>query len=169
MDLSDAEIPPIETPPPTPARLSFPLPGDYYSAPVEARPLVASWVPFGCGGAALLFLVVLFVGGSFVSSGGIAGMIDFAFGTLESEVERMFAADVTPAQRAAFASEMKTTRENIRTQKIGLKDVEPLMTVLKDASEDKLVNAAETGELMTALRKANAEAAKPKPPKKKGE
>jgi len=157
----DTEI----VPPETPAKPSFQLPAEYYSTPVSAKPLVASWVPFGCGGAALFFLVILFVGGTLISGDTLSGLFDFTFSQMQPEIERTFASDVSPAQRAAFAAEMNTTRANIRAKKIDFRSMQPLMETMKDAMSDKLVNAAETEQLMREMRKANAEAAKPRPKK----
>jgi hypothetical protein len=142
------------------------MPADYYSSPVDARPLVASWVPFGCGTAALLFLVALFAGGAVVANGGISRILDFSLEKMSSEVERMFASDVTPAQRSAFVAEMTTTRANVRSGKADFKLLQPVVTAISEASSDKLVNASETQQIMTALQAVNAAAAKPKPPKK---
>ena len=152
------------TPEGSPTR-SFPLPAEYYSTPVASKPLVASWVPFGCGGAALFFLVMLFIGGSVVSSGGITSLLDFTFNQMDSEIERMFASDVPAAQRAAFAAEMKITRANIRDGKTDFKSLQPLVQTMQEAVSDKLVNAAETEQLMRDMRKANADAAKRRPKK----
>jgi hypothetical protein len=163
---SDSEFASPEPPPPAAPQSKFQLPAEYYAAPVEAKPLVASWVPFGCGGAALVFLVILFAGASFVSSGAISGFLDFTFGTMESEITRMFAADVTPAQRAAFKTEMTTMRENIRGGKTDIRLLQPLITTIQEATSDKLVNAAETDQMMREMQKANAEAKKPRPKKK---
>jgi hypothetical protein len=163
---SDPEFAAPEPPPPTASQSSFQLPAEYYAAPVVAKPLVPSWVPFGCGGAALLFLVVLFAGATMISSGAISGLLDFTFNTMEGEIARMFASDVSPAQRAAFTKEMQATRANIRNGRSDLRLLQPLIATIQEAVSDKLVNASETEQMMSEMQKANAEAAKPRPKKK---
>lgn len=140
-------------------------PAEYYSSPVTARPLFPKWVPLGCGTVSLLFILLLFLGGSLVSNGGIAKFLDFSFAQMQGEVDRMFASDVTPDQRKAFDAETNRLRANIKAQKVQLKNLQPLLDSMKDAISDKLVNAAETNEMMKLMRAANAEAERPQPPK----
>jgi hypothetical protein len=61
---------------------------------------------------------------------------------------------------------METTRANIRNGKSDLRLLQPLISTIQEAVSDKLVNAAETEQMMREMQKANAEAAKPRPKKK---
>jgi hypothetical protein len=162
----DTEIATPEPASSSPEQPSFPLPAQYYSTPVSRKPLVASWVPFGCGGAALFFLVILFAGGSMMSGGGVSNLMDFMFDRMDEEIARMFASDVSPAQRDAFAAEMDTMRANIRNQKADFRLLQPIVKSMQEAISDKLVNASETDQLMREMRQVNAAAAKARPKKK---
>src|SRR5437867_6165538 len=94
------------------ATLPFRRPADYYSSPVgDARPLFPRWVPYGCGGAAILVLIAVFGLGLLAARGGIGPLFELMFATMEGEIDKMFTRDVTPNEKAVFAEEMKKRRE----------------------------------------------------------
>ena len=151
-----------ENPPeiePRPAR-RFQLPGEYYSSPVTAKPLFPKWVPIGCGAVALAFIIILFIGGSLFSTGGFNNLLEFTLVRSQGEVDRMFASDVKPEQRAAFDTEMARLRANIKAGKVKLASLQPLLNSLQDAMSDKLVNASETEQMLAQARTLNVQADK---------
>ena len=58
--MPDMAAPPEPPPPPAP-RLPFQLPAEYYASPERRPPALPRAVPFGCGTAAIVFLIVFFV------------------------------------------------------------------------------------------------------------
>src|SRR5437763_12118625 len=89
----------------------FRRPADYYSTPIgDAKPLFPRWVPYGCGTAAIVFLIVVCAGGFFAVHGGMGQLLDMMFGSMQTEIDKMFTKEVSPAQKAAFEREMKTMR-----------------------------------------------------------
>jgi len=152
------------TPAPQPQSLPFRLPAEYYSAPAsEVVPLFPRWVPFGCGTAALVFLLLLFTAGSKAGSAAFTRFLDFAIANVETTCNRMFASDVTPALRAEFNSEIKQLRQNIQTNRAHLVKLQPILSEFQTDIPDKLVNAEETERLLKLIREANRDAAASSP------
>ncbi|HXH40311.1 MAG TPA: hypothetical protein VNN08_16905, partial [Thermoanaerobaculia bacterium] len=71
-DITPLEPTPAAPPPPAEVdALPFRRPADYYAAAgTDLRPLFPRWVPVGCGWASLVFVVLLFVAGTFASRSG---------------------------------------------------------------------------------------------------
>ena len=102
--------------------LPFRRPADYYAAAVgDARPLFPRWVPFGCGTASIVVLLLVFALGAAVSTGALGELLDLMFGTMQGEIDKMFTPDVNAAQKAAFDAEMKKMR--IRSAPIALRSI----------------------------------------------
>src|SRR5436305_11572961 len=98
--------PPSSEPPTSIQTLPFRRPADYYSSPVgEARPLFPKWVPYGCGTAAIVCLLVVFALGVAVSRGMLGPMFELVFATTQGEIDKMFTRDVTPSDRQMFDAE----------------------------------------------------------------
>jgi hypothetical protein len=159
--LSEVIPPPAEPQSPSPS-LPFRLPADYYNAPVERPPVFPRWVPIGCGSAAALLVVILFIGGALVSRGGIGSIMDFLLGMMQTEMSTMYAQDVPEANRKALGSEMTAFRENIRTGRVPVAKLDPVMSTLREAIGDKKLTSAEVDELRKKIREANT----PAPPKR---
>jgi hypothetical protein len=153
-------FPPPEPAPPAPPsvaapRAPFRLPGDYYESPLsEVKPVFPRWVPIGCGAASIVFVVLLFIGGSFAGGGGVGRVLDFAFDMMQAELMKAYGPDVTPAQRSAFEHEYAALRANLRANRLDLAKVQALLRSISDAQEDKKLSSAEVTRLtneMTAL------------------
>jgi len=153
-DIAPAAPPDSEPPGPTPT-LPFRRPADHYSSPVEARPLFARWVPYGCGTAALVVLIAIFAAGFAASSGGMGRLFDFMFGSIQGEVEKIFTKDVTAAEKTAFEDEMKRLRESLSNGRIRMDRVQPLLRSIREVSEDEKVTPQETERLIHELRDVN--------------
>jgi hypothetical protein len=158
--------PPTEPPQPPPAPrpgLGFRLPADYYTSPVtEVKPLFPRWVPIGCGSAALLFLIVLFIGGAFISRGGLGWFMDFSLQQIQNEAPPMYGSDATPQQRKAFDDEMNRLRAGVREGRVSMPKLQPVLEGLQDAISDKLLRGEELDKLVKQMR----EAQRPDPVKK---
>ncbi|MDP9362371.1 MAG: hypothetical protein M3P29_13100 [Acidobacteriota bacterium] len=149
------ELQPVEPPPaPTADPLPFHRPADYYSTPGSLlRPLLPRWVPVGCGWASLVFVVVLFMAGVFAPRSG--SILDMLFGKIQDDLAQHFARDVTPAQRAAFATEMHTMRSAARDGKLKLDRTQTFLRLATDLDSDEKVDHAEADRLIAAVRDVN--------------
>jgi hypothetical protein len=140
---------------PGPRPLPFRRPADYYAAPLsEVRPIFPPWVPYGCGAASLLVIVLLFVAGSLAGS-GTGSLIAALFGTMQDEIRGMFTREVTAAEKAAFDAEMKSLRGNLGAGRVSIDRLQPLLHAIRDASMDSKVTAEETVRLTDEARKVN--------------
>ena len=90
MDEFNFDTPPVAPPPePAPDPLPFRRPADYYSTPGSTlRPLFPRWVPVGCGWAALVFVVLLFVAGVLAPKSG--SVLDMLFGKIQDDIAAHF-------------------------------------------------------------------------------
>jgi len=129
------------------------LPAEYYESPQTTR-LFPRWLPIGCGTMAIVFLVILFAAGALVSSGGGGSLFDTLFGKLQQEIDGEFTKDVTPVQRKAFDAEMSGVRTRIRSSKMKLENLQPLVRAFRDASEDGKVTPDEANKLTAAAHEA---------------
>ena len=144
--------------------LPFRRPADYYSTPTgDAKPLFPRWVPYGCGTAAIVLLVLVFVGGVFAARGGMGQLFDFMFGSMQGEIDKMFTKEVTPAQKAAFDNEMKTMRDAVRQNRLPIDRLQPLLRTMRDVTSDEHVTPAEADQLTKQMHEINTAP----PPKKK--
>ena len=149
----DTDLPAVP-PPVAPVRTSR-WPCDYYSAPLsDVRPFFPRWVPYGCGGAAALFVVLLLIAGALLSGERIKGLLDFVIGTTLGEMKSMYAADIPPAQKAEFDTEVKRMRESLREGKIGVQKVQPFFQAMQKVIADDKVDAGELRTLTDTARKA---------------
>jgi len=144
---------PPALPPPS---LPFRRPADYYSSPVgEARPLFPKWVPFGCGTAAIVALLVVFGLGIALERGLMGEAFDLMFATMQGEIDKLFTKDVKPAEKIAFDAEMKAMRESVRQNRISVDRLQPVLRTLRDVVSDERVTPAETQQLTEEIRELN--------------
>lgn len=156
-------LPPEPTPSDTSSRSSFRLPVDYYSSPDEKRPIFPRAVPVGCGIAAVIFLIVVFVGGAIVARHGLGSYMDPLIGMMADEMGPMYTKDVAPADRKALEGEITHLRENIRSGKLPLPKLQGVMTSIREAISDQKITPAEVKTLTRQIHDANsAPPAKPK-------
>src|SRR6476620_10929257 len=102
------EAPPtVPEPSREPIRRRFPLPAEYYSTPPgDRRPLVAEWVPLGCGGVSVALLLAVFTAGYYAARGGAVSLMQWVISQSRSDIARIFAKDVTALQKNTFDAEM---------------------------------------------------------------
>ncbi|HEY6842952.1 MAG TPA: hypothetical protein VI391_02205, partial [Thermoanaerobaculia bacterium] len=120
------------------------------------KPIFPRWVPYGCGAAAIVLLVLVFLAGIFAAHGGMAQMLDFMFGSMQGEIDRMFTKDVSAAQKAAFDGEMKTMRDRVRQNRLKIDRLQPLLRDLRDAISDEHVTPQEARKLTDEMHALNA-------------
>ena len=153
------EITPVAPPgsePPV-ASLPFRRPADYYSSPVsEGRPLFPRWVPFGCGAAAIVLLILVFAGGIVAARGGLGDLFDLMFASIQGEVDKMLAPDVKPAQKVEFDAEMKKMRDAVRENRLSIDRLQPLLRSIRDVSGDERVTSKEIERLTKEVREINS-------------
>jgi hypothetical protein len=155
-EITPVVAPDPETPAPPLPSLPFRRPADYYSSPVgDARPLFPKWVPYGCGSAAIVVLIIVFGLGIAVSRGGMGELFDLMLATMQSETDKMFTGDVKPADKAAFDAEMKAMRESVRHNRVSMERLQPLLRTLRDVTSDERVTPAETQQLTNEIRELN--------------
>lgn len=136
--------------------LPFRRPADYYSTPAgDARPLFPGWVPYGCGTASIIVLLLVFALGAAVSTGALGELLDLMFGSMQAEIDRMFTPEVKPSQKAAFDAEMKAMRVAIRANRLTLDRLQPLLRSMRDASSDEHITAEETEQLTREIHEIN--------------
>jgi len=141
---------------PEPRPLPFRRPADYYAAPLsEVRPIFPRWVPFGCGAASLLAVLVLFAGGAVAGSGKGGALFATLFSAMGDEIKGMYGKDVTAAQKTAFDAEMKTLRKSLADGKVSIDQLQPFLQTIRDVSTDSSVSAAEAEKLTKAAREVN--------------
>jgi hypothetical protein len=135
---------------------SYRLPADYYAAPPgELRPIFPRWVPIGCGSAAAAFLVAGFIGGAVVMHKGLGTIMAFALDMSVGEMKPMIGKDVPADRREALTAELSQLSKNVEADKTSLVRLEPVLTALKEAIEDKKVTPVETERLIKLAHEAN--------------
>ncbi len=151
MDEITPEIPLAPAPPPPPPvpRLPFRLPAEYYASP-ERNPVLPRAVPYGCGAAALVFLIALFVFGVLVDR-----FMPWLFGFMQSEIDGQFTKDVPAAQKAEFDAQFTELRARMKSRRVNLKRLQPFLEKMRNASIDERITPDETRTLIEALREVN--------------
>jgi hypothetical protein len=139
----------------TPEKSTTQLPCAYYSSPPAEKRLFPRWVPLGCGGISLAILIVLFLAGAWVNSGGATNAIHWFFGRLQSELLASCDRDVTAAQKSAFTSEFTTLQQKITAGKTKSDDLLGVFQLISNVSSDKHVTSAELDELTKKVRDVN--------------
>jgi len=143
--------------PAPPPSLPFRRPADYYASPVgENKPIFPKWVPYGCGSAAIVLLIVVFLAGIFVARGGIGSLFEFMFSSMQGDIDKMFTKDVQPAQKAAFDREMNAMRERVRQNRLPSDRLPPLLRDFRDAISDQRVTPAEAEKLTNEMHALNS-------------
>lgn len=143
------ETPPPETPPRGVRR-----PADYYSLPSPER-VLPLWLSLGCGGLALVALIVIFAGSLFISSSGFGEFIDFTLGMSLGEMRGMYAKDISDAQKKQLETEVETMREHLRTERVATTKLQPFLQALSRSTRDGSVTAKEVQEITAEAARVN--------------
>ncbi len=118
------------------------------------------WVPYGCGTAAIVTLLVVFGLGIAISRGGMGQLFDLMFATMQTEIDKRFTKDVKPADKTAFDAEMKAMRDSVRENRISVDRLQPVLRTLRDVVSDERVTPAETEQVTQEIREINRTAKK---------
>ena len=157
MPTGNFDEPAVSTTQTNASQRSFRVPADYYAAPLsEVRPIFPTWVPWGCGAAASLFLLILFVSGALLTGPRLNALIDLTLGMTLGELKGMYQKDVTDAQKTSFDAEVKRMRQNLTASKISAKDIQPFLQGVQKAVKDDKVTAAEVDQLTRVAKDAAA-------------
>lgn len=144
MPTGNFDEPVVSSPPTTEPARTLRLPAAYYSAPLsEVKPIFPAWVPWGCGSAAALFLVLMFAGSAALTGPRLASFLDFVLGISVGEMKGMYESDITEAQQEAFDAELKRMREQLRDGKITVQKVQPFLQAMQKAVGDEKVTSQE--------------------------
>jgi hypothetical protein len=146
---------------PVPPRKSR-LPADYYAAPAnEVRPIFPKWVPRGCGIASAVILVIGFAIGAVVMHVGLGKLMAYLLDMSVAEIQPMIGKDVPPAEKQALNAELGQLSKNVESEKTNLTRLEPVLTALKEAMEDKKITPAEAERITKLAHDANGPPPKP--------
>jgi hypothetical protein len=137
----------------------FVWPADYYAAPTP-HTAVPRGLALGCGGASILVLLLVFVGGAFLSGGGFAQFLDLTLGMSVGEMRGMYAGDVSAARKKSLEGEIETMRTRLRDEKLSVPNVQPFLVSMRDAMSDKRVTEAEAAKVEQTAREVSAKAKK---------
>ena len=130
---------------------SFTLPADYYASPVTALPVLPSWVSTGCGIASAVLLVVAFAGGAIVMRYGIGKLMASVIDSSHTEMKAMYGRDVPPAKRAQLDAALDGISHDLSADKLAYAKIEPLLTTMRDAMDDKKITNAEADQLLAKV------------------
>lgn len=143
---------PAPAPPSDPAPRSFRLPADYYASPAtDIRPIFGKRVPFGCGIAAIVFLIGLSVFAAVISRSGFGKLIALLIAPSATAIPQLYASDVTPQERKALEDAMAAFRGKVRANQIPLPKVQPVLQEIQGAIGDHKIDRAEVHELTDQL------------------
>lgn len=145
--------------PPAPPESTFRRPADYYSAPTPEAAF-PQWLSLGCGALALVALIVVFAGGTWLASGGFADFMDLTLGMSLGEMRGMYARDLPAADKAALESTVQTMRNNLQQKRIAATGLQPFLQQLSASMTDRTVTADEVRGLTRTAARINAGARK---------
>ena len=74
---------------------------------------------------------------------------------MQGEIDKMFTPDVNAAQKAAFDAEMKKMRDSIRTNRLTLDRMQPLLRTMREVASDERVTPDEAEQLTREIREIN--------------
>jgi hypothetical protein len=157
---------PTGTPAPPEPEKKPRVPADYYNSPPgDLRPIVPRGMLRGCGWISGALLLIGFVGGFVIMEIGLAKPMAFVLNESAGEMQKMFAPDVTPAQKKTLNDELDRLAKNLESGTTPVGRLQPVLNGIRDAIADQKVTPAETESLTKIARDANAPAP-PKPAKK---
>src|SRR5438477_10852438 len=105
----------------TPPKLPIPRSGELLPSPGrKSKPALPKWVPYGCGTAGIVVLLIVFGAGIAVSRGLLGPFFELMFATTQGEIDKNFTRDVKPADRQTFDAEMKTMRALVRENRVSI-------------------------------------------------
>lgn len=154
-EFNPAEPQPVALPPgPAADALPFRRPADYYAAPgKDLRPLFPRWLPLGCGWTSVVLVILLFAAGALAPRSG--SVLGWLFGRIGDDIVPHYQRDVTPAQKAELAGEIKTLRAAANAGKLKLDKTQSFLKLVTEVDGDEKIDHAEADKLIAALRDLN--------------
>jgi hypothetical protein len=137
----------------------FRWPADYYSGP-SPKAVLPAGVTYGCGAAGAVALVVIFLGGVFLSGGGFTKFMDFAITMSVGEMRGMYGPDVSAARKKSLDAEIGRLREHYREGRVATAAMQPFLQELRNVVADGKVTGPEAGNLEAVTARINARAKK---------
>jgi hypothetical protein len=131
----------------------FEWPAEYYSGP-SPNAVLPRGVTFGCAAAAVVALILVFAGGAFLASGGLAQFMDFALGMSMGDVRGIYTSEVTSAQKDELEKAIEQLRAGLRDGTVPVAKLDPVMQTMRKGISDKKLTPAEVQALAAAARKA---------------
>jgi hypothetical protein len=98
-------------------------------------------------------VILLFVAGALAPRSGL--ILDSLFGKIESDLVLHFGKDVTAAQKASFAAEMKTMRSAAERGKLKLDKTQSFLRLATEVDGDEKIDHAEADKLIAAAHEVN--------------
>jgi Flp pilus assembly protein TadB len=120
-------------------------------------------VTFGCGAASIVALILLAGAGAWMASGGIVDFMDLVFGMSMGEVRGMYASTVSSEDKKELEDAVETLRGNLRSGKITVAALDPVLQTMRKGIADKKMDPAEVRALTAAAKKAGQPPPKPGP------
>lgn len=90
-----------------------------------------------------------------MSSGGIVTFMDFALGMSMGEVRGFYTSEVTGGQQNELDEAMELLRANLRSGKVPVTALDPVLQTMRKAIADEKMEPAEVNALAEAARKAS--------------
>ena len=140
----------------TPDKPATRLPADYYSSPVPEERLFPRGLTIGCGTAALIILILMFMGGAFINGGGGTRLVHAFFHRLQGELLEQCSGDVTPEQKKEFAAEFSAMQNRIAAGKVKSDDLLGVFTSIRDDASDNVITPAEIEQLTKKIHAINS-------------
>lgn len=142
---------------PSPEPVSTPdrrqWPADYYAS-ATPDPVLPRGVSYGCGALSVVVLLVVFLGGAYVSKEGLGKVMDMGLGMSLGDMRRALAPEVTAEQKATLEREVEAMREQLRTNGIPAGKAQPFVQALDKAMRDDKITPAEVEQLTKLARDA---------------
>lgn len=82
-------------------------------------------------------------------------MLEWVFGKIESDLAEHFGKDVTAAQKASFATEMKTMRSAASNGKLKLDKTQSFLHLATEVGGDEKIDHGEADKLIAAAHEVN--------------
>lgn len=140
------------TVPALPPQRTIRWPADYYSS-ATPDPVLPRWASYGCGALAVVVLLVVFIGGAYLSGGGFAQLLDLSLGMTLGDMRGMYTTEVTQAQKETLEKEIESMRAGLRANKIPTGKLQPVLRLIQKSVADRKLTPSEVDQLTAAVRK----------------
>jgi hypothetical protein len=95
-----------------------------------------------------VLLLIAFAGGAVVMTVGVGKVFSTVIDTTHTEMKGMYARDVSKAKRARVDGAIDQVSRDLAADKVAYAKLEPLLTAIRDAMDDKKITNAEADRLL---------------------